>query len=132
TCGGVSGYTCEGSDCLLYGWCGTSEGHCGAGCLFDFGLCSLPSKISPDGTCGTVQNNNGWICPGSGFGDCCSTYGWCGNAADHCDGGCQTAYGVCNAATNALTAREVPTSPIESAATRTVATMATLAATGSP
>ncbi|KAF1935522.1 hypothetical protein EJ02DRAFT_327945, partial [Clathrospora elynae] len=78
--------------CSAYGWCGTSEGHCGAGCLFDFGLCSMPSKISPDGTCGTVQNNNGWICPGSGFG---STYGWCGNAADHCDGRCQTAYGTC-------------------------------------
>jgi hypothetical protein len=31
----------------------------------------MPSKISPNGTCRTVQNNNDWICSGSGFGDCC-------------------------------------------------------------
>jgi hypothetical protein len=35
-----------------------------------------------------------------------SVYGWCGSSSGHCDGGCQTTYGTCNAQVNALTARD--------------------------
>ncbi|KAH8711818.1 hypothetical protein GQ44DRAFT_776536 [Phaeosphaeriaceae sp. PMI808] len=136
TCAGINGFICEGSvfgDCCSpYGWCGSSTAHCGSGCQFDFGLCSAPSKVLPDGTCGTVQNNFGWICPGDGFGNYCSAYGWCGYEADHCDGGCQTAYGTCNAVVNALTVREASTSPVQLAVALGAATMTTLAATGRP
>jgi hypothetical protein len=43
--------------------------------------------ISTDGSCGGAL---GAICTGSGFGDCCSAYGWCGGDGIHCDAGCQT------------------------------------------
>jgi hypothetical protein len=42
TCGGSAGYTCPGSDpcCSQYGWCGSTDGYCGAGCQASFGTCS--------------------------------------------------------------------------------------------
>ncbi|RYN98197.1 hypothetical protein AA0120_g2688 [Alternaria tenuissima] len=74
-----------------------------------------------------INSNDGFICPGSGFGDCCSVYGWCGSSSGHCDGGCQTAYGTCNAQANALTARDawMSMAPV----TRLTASVTTLAAT---
>lgn len=134
TCGGVNGYVCPGSGfgecCSSYGWCGNEATHCQAGCQLNYGFCEKPSKISPDGSCGNIQNNNGYICPGSGFGDCCSAYGWCGAGSGNCGGGCQSAFGTCDAAVNTLTAREFPTSLVEPAATRVGVTMTTLVATG--
>ncbi|KAF2742941.1 carbohydrate-binding module family 18 protein, partial [Sporormia fimetaria CBS 119925] len=50
--------------------------------------------LSPDGTCG---GHNGYVCPDSGFGDCCSQYGWCGSdPSGHCGAGCQTEFGNCD------------------------------------
>ena len=44
-----------------------------------------PSK-STNGQCG--PENNGMVCPGSGFGDCCSSSGWCGSGDSHCGSAC--------------------------------------------
>lgn len=49
-------------------------------------------KVSVDGSCG---GTNGYTCKGSTFGDCCSSYGWCGSSNAHCDSGCQSTFGVC-------------------------------------
>jgi len=44
TCGSQGGATCRGSAfgncCSQYGWCGSSSGHCGAGCSSGFGTCT--------------------------------------------------------------------------------------------
>ncbi|KAF2790995.1 carbohydrate-binding module family 18 protein, partial [Melanomma pulvis-pyrius CBS 109.77] len=48
--------------------------------------------ISPDGTCGGTAK---YTCLNSGFGDCCSQYGYCGADADHCATGCQKLFGTC-------------------------------------
>lgn len=47
---------------------------------------------STDGTCG-----NGVTCADSGYGPCCSFYGWCGDTDDHCspEKGCQAEWGDC-------------------------------------
>lgn len=49
------------------------------------GSSSEPSK-STDGQCG--PQNGGAVCPGSGFGDCCSSSGWCGSEEGHCGSAC--------------------------------------------
>ncbi|TGZ76242.1 hypothetical protein EX30DRAFT_375645, partial [Ascodesmis nigricans] len=53
--------------------------------------------VSPDGTCGVLYsgNGNGYSCP-TGWTKCCSEWGWCGDGAEHCGTGCQSAYGTCN------------------------------------
>lgn len=100
TCGSQSplGAICQGSGfgecCSASGWCGDTADHCGAGC--QSGACTQPDpntdSISTDGMCGSNTPNKS-ICAGSGFGDCCSASGWCGNTADHCGAGCQS--GAC-------------------------------------
>ncbi|KAI7317595.1 hypothetical protein KC315_g10351 [Hortaea werneckii] len=50
--------------------------------------------VSEDGTCGL--ENDGQTCEGSGFGDCCSEYGFCGSTDFYCDTGCLVGYGKCN------------------------------------
>ncbi|OTA22387.1 hypothetical protein BTJ68_14054 [Hortaea werneckii EXF-2000] len=50
--------------------------------------------VSEDGTCGL--ENDGRTCEGSGFGDCCSEYGFCGSTDFYCDTGCLVGYGRCN------------------------------------
>ncbi|KAF1841940.1 carbohydrate-binding module family 18 protein [Cucurbitaria berberidis CBS 394.84] len=49
-------------------------------------------KVSPDGICGGMT---GYTCTGSGFGDCCSAYGYCGMKPAYCNAGCQSTFGVC-------------------------------------
>lgn len=88
-CGLESGQTCIdstfGSCCSLYGFCGGTDIYCltTRGCQPGYGDCIVPSSVSSgapssptftsnvslDGTCG---GDNGFICPGSGLGDCCS------------------------------------------------------------
>jgi hypothetical protein len=101
SCGGADGYICLGSEfgdcCSAYGYCGSSTGHCTAGCLSAFGTCEeVSNKVSPDGSCGGA---NGYVCAGSGFGDCCSAYGYCGSESGHCTAGCQGAFGTCESDT---------------------------------
>src|SRR5690242_6883994 len=124
SCGGTNKYTCQGSEfgncCSQYGWCGSSDAHCKAGCNSAFGTCSgstpttlksstkpaptstrtsaAPSstptnKVSTDATCGS--NNGGATCLGSSFGNCCSGSGWCGSTTDYCGGACQAGFGSC-------------------------------------
>lgn len=95
SCGGTNKFVCGGSafgDCCSdQGWCGNSTAHCGNNCTPDFGTCGPPSNITFDGQCGA----NGKICLDSGYGDCCSMGGWCGDKAEHCGAGCQKGFGNC-------------------------------------
>ncbi|KAH3941067.1 hypothetical protein HBI56_135890 [Parastagonospora nodorum] len=50
------------------------------------------SGTSKDGKCGGYD---GLTCKGSGFGDCCSQYGWCGSTIHHCSNRCQSKFGDC-------------------------------------
>ncbi|KAF6821018.1 Chitin deacetylase-like protein 9 [Colletotrichum sojae] len=54
------------------------------------------SNPSRDGSCGGTNRYN---CQGTGYGDCCSTWGFCGNTTDHCDSGCQGSFGRCSSTT---------------------------------
>ncbi|KAF2130864.1 carbohydrate-binding module family 18 protein, partial [Dothidotthia symphoricarpi CBS 119687] len=53
------------------------------------------AAISKDARCG--HYGGGKTCLSSGFGDCCSRYGYCGSNTDHCSTskGCQPGYGTC-------------------------------------
>ncbi|KAI9150838.1 Lectin-B [Paramyrothecium foliicola] len=93
---GKNGKTCKGSAygdcCSEHGFCGKDSGFCGAGCQATFGTCdSSSSNVSTDGKCGS----NGKTCKGSTYGNCCSAQGFCGDK-DHCEAGCQAAFGTCN------------------------------------
>ncbi|KAH6060496.1 hypothetical protein HBI67_137660 [Parastagonospora nodorum] len=95
TCGGANKFKCKGSGfgdcCSSSGFCGSTAGHCTAGCQPTFGTCS-DTSISPDGSCGGLQ---GFNCKLSGFGNCCSSSGWCGVTAVHCGTACQAGFGDC-------------------------------------
>ncbi|KAF2471961.1 glycoside hydrolase/deacetylase [Lindgomyces ingoldianus] len=51
-----------------------------------------PTAVSRNGSCGGVT---GFTCVGFADGQCCSQYGWCGATPDHCNVGCQSAFGNC-------------------------------------
>ncbi|KAI7159869.1 putative ferulic acid esterase [Hortaea werneckii] len=69
--------------------------------------------ISDDGTCG--PENDDKTCQGSGFGDCCSEYGFCGSTDFYCNTGCLAAYGKCNNAP--VQSNSVNTSPSQGSST---------------
>jgi len=107
-CGEEDGKCPDGKCCSKYGYCGTSDKHCDAGCQSEFGKCnsktttiiktkttattrtttksSLPT--STNGRCGKSDGR----CPS---GKCCSKYGYCGKSDDHCGKGCQSEFGEC-------------------------------------
>ncbi|KAF9729258.1 hypothetical protein PMIN03_000309 [Paraphaeosphaeria minitans] len=93
-CGSAVGLHCSGSSfgpcCSQHGYCGSSSVYCGFGCQADFGSCStspfLEQEISPDGTCGGTNN---FTCAGSGYGECCSQHGYCGNTTEYCENRCR-------------------------------------------
>ena len=140
SCGGTSKYTCQGSSygncCSQYGWCGSSDAHCKAGCNSAFGTCtgstpttiksstqpaptstrtsaapsSTPTnKVSTDATCGS--NNGGATCLGSTFGNCCSGSGWCGSTSDYCGSTCQSGFGNCGSNNPTGTSSTKPATP---------------------
>lgn len=107
TCGGAEGFTCAGSTfgncCSAYGWCGSTTGHCDAGCNAVFGICgstspsATPASVSSSSAPSSFvtstktasaapaptevvstsgQCGSGLTCLGSTFGDCCSAYGY--------------------------------------------------------
>ncbi|KAL6702409.1 hypothetical protein ACN47E_002051 [Coniothyrium glycines] len=88
-CGVQGGAICTnsgfGNCCSQYGWCGSTADHC-AGSTTPTNP-TTPSNtpatgnVSKDGKCG-VQG--GATCANSGFGNCCSQYGWCGSTSAHC------------------------------------------------
>ncbi|CEL08179.1 WSC domain-containing protein [Aspergillus pseudodeflectus] len=51
------------------------------------------SSISLNALCGAY--NGSATCTNSGFGNCCSQFGYCGSSTTHCGDGCQTNYGTC-------------------------------------
>lgn len=96
TCGGANKYQCKGTSfgdcCSPAGFCGKSTDHCGQGCQPAFGSCSAsptstsiskprPTDVSTDGSCGGTKALK---CNGSGFGECCSKGGFCGDTVNHC------------------------------------------------
>jgi len=110
-CGPGIGSCSSSKCCSKYGYCGTSDAHCGTGCQSGFGKCGIVStkkttttrrttttikktttisskKTSTNDKCG---GSNG-VCPGS---KCCSKYGYCGNTEAHCGTGCQSEFGKC-------------------------------------
>jgi hypothetical protein len=99
TCGGTNKYQCKGTSfgdcCSSSGFCGSTTGHCQAGCQTAFGTCTS-TDLSPDGTCGGSQK---YKCGGSSYGDCCSSSGYCGKSGDHCGNGCQASFGLCSSVT---------------------------------
>jgi peptidoglycan/xylan/chitin deacetylase (PgdA/CDA1 family) len=85
------GVSCPpGYCCSEYGYCGTTDDHCGTGCQPKYGTCKSHS-ISLDGRCGPEYG--GKSCSN---GECCSVHGWCGSDDDYCGSGCQKAYGQCS------------------------------------
>ena len=52
-------------------------------------------------------------CKGSGFGSCCSRYGYCGSTKDHCESGCQPGFGTCSSSSTAY----VPAAPVKKLST---------------
>ncbi|KAH3968547.1 hypothetical protein HBI56_233710 [Parastagonospora nodorum] len=50
------------------------------------------ASVSTSSRCGL---SFGLTCKGSSFGDCCSSYGYCGSTKDYCSKGCQAGYGTC-------------------------------------
>ncbi|KAH7139458.1 chitin binding protein [Dendryphion nanum] len=109
TCAGTGGFTCAGTSfgtcCSQYGWCGTTDGHCGDGCQTGFGTCTgsgsgtgtgTPTPVATVSNDGTCAGTAGFTCQGSAFGNCCSQYGWCGTTTGHCGEGCQGGFGTCS------------------------------------
>lgn len=108
----------SGSCCSQYGWCGSTEGHCGTGCLS--GCANTPATpvattaaavpARDDGRCG--KDFGGATCDANGaFGGCCSSYGYCGSTDGHClvangcQNGCKDATTTKAAATTAAVSR---------------------------
>ena len=56
-----------------------------------WGLPTLTASVN--GRCG---GSSGYTCKGSGFGQCCSIYGWCGRGDAHCGDACDPLRGICN------------------------------------
>jgi len=93
-CGKGIGRCKNNKCCSKYGYCGTSEKHCGfeEGFQYDFGKCDDPfeTEESKNGECGRGKGK----CPNN---KCCSKYGYCGTSEKHCsvEKGCQAKYGKC-------------------------------------
>ncbi|KAJ1967528.1 hypothetical protein IWQ62_001802 [Dispira parvispora] len=74
----------NGTCCSGFGFCGSTEAHCGPGC--QNGPCtggggpSIPPPNGP-GTCDATHPCQS--------GACCSRLGWCGWTDAHCGAGCQ-------------------------------------------
>jgi len=116
-CGKDNGNTiCPSNECCSkYGYCGTSEKHCGSNCQSEFGTCkssNIPSTTtksskptSTNGKCG--KDNNNTVCPS---GQCCSKYGYCGTSEKHCGSNCQSKFGKCfNTTTTTTTIKKTTT-----------------------
>lgn len=92
-CGNEHGKCPNGQCCNKYGYCGISDTHCffSEGCQPDFGVCKYNLITSVNGKCGKFDGK----CPN---GECCNSYGYCGNSDRHCliSEGCQSEYGYCS------------------------------------
>ncbi|KAF2272051.1 uncharacterized protein EI97DRAFT_407117 [Westerdykella ornata] len=76
----------------------------------------LPSGtliISPNGQCGNVTT-----CAGSGFGDCCSEWYFCGSSSAYCGTGCRSAFGRCGGVQPSLSSSQPPIPSSSTSSTR--------------
>ncbi|KAH7392398.1 hypothetical protein DE146DRAFT_139450 [Phaeosphaeria sp. MPI-PUGE-AT-0046c] len=106
-CGASAGKCNAGLCCSQYGYCDSTEYHCGTGCQSAFGTCYglTPAPIArANDACGPGKTS----CGGTTL--CCSQYGYCGTSADYCGTGCQSGFGKCNAASASV--------PVASSSTR--------------
>jgi len=106
-CGASYGGACANANlcCSKYGYCGSSEAHCGSGCQSEFGICynntpttTTTKKTSTTRATSTVKDrcgaSYGGACANASL--CCSKYGYCGNTEAYCGKGCQSEFGVCS------------------------------------
>ncbi|KAH6571497.1 hypothetical protein BASA50_003520 [Batrachochytrium salamandrivorans] len=94
-CGAGTGFGCGPKRCCsIRGFCGITKYHCGDGCQSAFGSCGSFTletlTVSPDFRCGVEA---GFKCAP---GHCCSQYNYCGTTPNHCEFGCQSAFGICD------------------------------------
>lgn len=90
-CGASQGKCDTGLCCSQYGYCDTTEWHCGTGCQSAYGTCyglTPPPVAQADNACGAGKTS-------CGSNLCCSQYGYCGSTSDYCGTGCQSAFGRC-------------------------------------
>jgi len=67
--------------------------------------------FTTDGTCGNTGNGTkGYHCPAAGTNLCCSDLGFCGDTANHCESGCQPAFGTCKPVSSSSSSTN-PSSP---------------------
>ncbi|KAL3420008.1 hypothetical protein PVAG01_08507 [Phlyctema vagabunda] len=97
-CGGTTGFTCTGSEfgtcCSASGFCGSTVNYCAQGCQKTAGSCTTGVVPSLSGECGPKNGN--YTCAGGPLnGQCCSSSGYCGLAAEYCNDGCQKGWGRC-------------------------------------
>ncbi|KAK9463832.1 glyoxal oxidase N-terminus-domain-containing protein [Lipomyces oligophaga] len=90
--GTVCGDWYQGNCCSVHGYCGNGTDYCGTGCqsgdCIDDDDSGSDSNVTVDGTCGS--DYGGTVCGDWYLGNCCSSYGYCGNTSDHCGTGCQS------------------------------------------
>ncbi|XP_070545389.1 uncharacterized protein [Ptychodera flava] len=71
--------------CSPQGWCGNTDDHCNCGTCIDY---TSKAKWRTDLRCGAdypdFSGEPGQCDPNGEF-PCCSSIGWCGNTADHCN-----------------------------------------------
>ncbi|KAH7081987.1 hypothetical protein BKA63DRAFT_223896 [Paraphoma chrysanthemicola] len=93
-CGASPGRCDTGLCCSQYGYCDTTEYHCGTGCQSTYGTCYglTPAPVlRANDACGAGKASCGTTL-------CCSQWGYCGTTTDYCGTGCQSGFGKCNAA----------------------------------
>ncbi|KAI9331811.1 hypothetical protein DFJ73DRAFT_963626 [Zopfochytrium polystomum] len=121
-CGPGLGVCSEGRCCSKWGWCGSTEDFCGAGCQDGYGL--APCLAKPNNTRSDTSPppapTSGSAC-GSGFGTCgedlcCSREGYCGKGGEYCGPGCQQKFsnGACQSVTSSPSVNPTPTSSLPS------------------
>jgi hypothetical protein len=92
-CGPSTSKCNSGLCCSQYGYCDSTEYHCGTGCQPLYGTCYglTPAPVArANDACGPGKTS----CGGTNL--CCSQYGYCGTSADYCGAGCQAGFGKCN------------------------------------
>eukprot|EP00835_Amoeboradix_gromovi_P006139 NODE_670_length_5356_cov_0.415066.p2 type:complete len:164 gc:universal NODE_670_length_5356_cov_0.415066:1670-2161(+) len=74
--------------CSQWGWCGVTVDHCGTGCQSGFGKCGFP--VATQNVCPTKYSTDGRCSADVACtdGNCCSTYGYCGDSESHCVTNC--------------------------------------------
>jgi hypothetical protein len=90
-CGTTAGKCNSGLCCSQYGYCDSTEYHCGTGCQPSFGTCyglTPPPVARANDACGAGKTS-------CGNNLCCSQWGYCGSTSDYCGTGCQSAFGKC-------------------------------------